>query len=179
MWIALGLAKDALAVAIAAGMAVSQVTPRHVFRLAFHFGLFQFMMPILGWLAGRGLAERVGVYSPWAVASLLGFVGGKMIWDSRRRDPARPRPDPTRGVMLITLSVATSLDALAVGVSMALMGVSVWGPSIVIGLCAAGLTAVGVGFGSRLGPQWEHWADLCGGAVLLAVGARILWVHLS
>ena len=87
-WLALlglsvGLAMDAFAVAVAAGMAVEAVTPRHVFRLAFHFGLFQFMMPIIGWLAGERLAARIDGYGNWLACVLLGYVGGKMLWEAR------------------------------------------------------------------------------------------------
>ena len=110
----------------------------------------------------------------WLAFGLLSFVGGKMLWDSRRRDESESRTDPTRGLALMTLSVATSLDALAVGVSMALLGVSIWIPSVVIGLVAAGLTAIGIGFGARLGPRCESWADVAGGSVLLLIGVSIL-----
>ena len=177
--IAVGLAMDALAVAIAAGLTISPVTPRHVFRLAFHFGLFQFMMPIVGWTAGRELADWIGGYDHWVAFGLLSFVGGRMIWEARQHKASESRADPTRGLMLVTLSLATSLDALAVGVSMAMLGVSVWGPSVVIGLVAAALTALGVMFGARLGPRWENWAEVVGGSVLLVIGVHILWSHLG
>lgn len=170
---------DALAVAIAAGLTISPITPRHVFRLAFHFGLFQFIMPILGWIAGRELADWIGGYDHWVAFGLLSFVGGKMIWEARQPKDSQSKADPTRGLMLVTLSLATSLDALAVGVSMAMLGVSVWGPSVVIGLVAAALTALGVLFGARLGPRWENWAEVVGGSVLLVIGAHILGSHLG
>lgn len=177
--IAVGLAMDALAVAIATGLAVARVTPRHVFRLAFHFGLFQFLMPVLGWLAGRQIAEAISSYDHWIAFALLCFVGGKMLWEAWQGESDQMKADPTRGLMLITLSVATSLDALAVGLSMALLGVSVWGPAVVIGLVACGLTAVGLLFGNRLGRGWGRWADALGGCVLLGIGLRILASHLS
>jgi putative Mn2+ efflux pump MntP len=123
--IAVGLAMDAFAVAIAAGLTVANVTPRHVFRLAFHFGLFQFLMPIVGWLAGKEITEHLPGYEVWVAFGLLSFVGGKMLLDACRRKEDEPRSDPTRGLMMVTLSVATSIDALAVGVSMALVGVSI------------------------------------------------------
>lgn len=176
--IAVGLAMDALAVAIATGLTLDRVTPRHVFRLAFHFGLFQFLMPVLGWIAGRQVAGAIANYDHWIAFGLLVFVGGKMLWEAWQGEVDRMRSDPTRGLMLVTLSVATSLDALAVGLSMALLGVSVWGPAIVIGVMAAGLTALGIVFGSRLGRGWGRWADALGGCVLLAIGARILASHL-
>ena len=97
-----------------------------------------------------------------------------MLWDAWRHGGIAAGTDPTRGVALVTLSTATSLDALAVGMSMAFWGVSVWGPSVVIGLIAAGLSAVGVTFGSRLGPRWENGAEVAGGLLLLGIGVASL-----
>lgn len=172
--IAIGLAMDAFAVAVATGLTLPQVTPRHTFRLSFHFGLFQFLMPILGWAAGSVLAVCVDRYDHWVAFGLLGAVGLKMLADSLNRDESAIRTDPTRGFSLVTLSVATSLDALAVGFSLALVGVSVWGASVLIGVVAATLTAVGILFGSRLGSRWAHRAEALGGCVLMAIGLKIL-----
>jgi putative Mn2+ efflux pump MntP len=177
--ISIGLAMDALAVSIAAGITLAAVTPRHTFRLAFHFGLFQFMMPILGWLAGRQLAPQIAAYDHWAAFGLLAFVGGKMLLDARKEERPNHRSDPTRGLMLVTLSVATSIDALAVGMSMAFMEVSVWFPSVVIGIVAATLSALGIRFGNRLGTRCGRWAEALGGCLLLLIGVRILVAGLA
>lgn len=176
--VAVALAMDALAVAIVAGLTVPRVTPRHTFRLAFHFGLFQFLMPVLGWLAGRQLAARIARFDHWAAFTLLTLVGVKMLLDARGEEKP-DAADPTRGLMLVTLSVATSIDALAVGLSMALLQVDVWVPAVVIGLVAAGMTTMGIYFGARLGPRLGHWARLAGGCVLLGIGVRILLSHLG
>jgi len=176
--ISVGLAMDAFAVSIVAGLAVAPVTPRQTFRLAFHFGLFQFMMPILGWLAGREVVAYVSAYDHWVAFGLLALVGGKMLLEARHEKEPDRSVDPTRGLMLVALSVATSIDALAVGLSMAFIRVSIWFPSMVIGLVAAALSAIGITFGSRLGPRWGRWADLLGGIVLLLIGVRILLSHL-
>lgn len=177
--ISLGLAMDALAVSIVAGLTLASVTPRHTFRLAFHFGLFQFLMPVIGWLAGREMAGRIAAYDHWLAFGLLVFVGGKMLWEAGGDSKIDARSDPTRGLMLVTLSVATSIDALAVGLSMGLIQVSVWVPSVVIGLVAAALSAVGIRFGSRLGPRWGHRAEVVGGCILILIGIRILFSHLA
>jgi manganese efflux pump family protein len=183
-WLALlalsvGLAMDALAVAVAAGLTIGTVTPRHVFRLGFHFGLFQFMMPIIGWLAGESLTAYIDGYDCWLAFALLGYVGGKMLWEARGpRDPENSN-DPTRGLRLVTLSVATSIDALAVGMSMALLGVSVWFPSVVIGAVTAALTAVGISFGAQIGSRWGRWAEVTGGLVLILLGLKFLIGHLA
>jgi manganese efflux pump family protein len=172
--IALGLAMDAFAVAIAAGMTIAPVSPRQTFRLAFHFGLFQFLMPVLGWTAGREVAQYLNACQHWIAFGLLAFVGCKMLWEAWQDRETRAGGDPTRGLSLVTLSVATSIDALAVGLSMALLGVSIWVASVVIGLVAALLTAVGIVFGSRLGPRWGRWAETGGGCVLLLIGLKTL-----
>jgi putative Mn2+ efflux pump MntP len=172
--LSVGLAADAFAVAVAAGLVLDTVTPRHVFRLGFHFGLFQFMMPIVGWLAGEQLAAHLGGYAAWLAFALLSYVGGKMLWEARGEKSAAPNRDPTRGLTLLTLSLATSLDALAVGMSMALLGESVWIPSAVIGLVTAALTAIGIRLGSRIGSRWARWAEAAGGIVLILIGLKVL-----
>lgn len=177
--IAVGLAMDAFAVSIAVGLSLNQVTPRHTFRLAFHFGLFQFLMPVIGWLGGTQLSGSITACDHWLAFGLLSFVGGKMLWEARCDEKPDSCADPTRGLMLITLSLATSMDALAVGLSMAFMQVSVWGPSVVIGLVAATLTAIGIRFGSRLGCRWGRWAEIAGGIVLMGIGVHILISHLT
>ena len=177
--LSVGLAMDAFAVAVAAGLTLGQVTPRQVFRLGFHFGLFQFMMPIVGWLAGEQLTVYIEAYDHWVAFALLGYVGGKMLCEAFVQKEPNDTSDPTRGLRLVTLSVATSIDALAVGMSMALWGVSVWMPSVVIGVVAAAMTAVGITFGSRIGSRWGRWAEVAGGTVLVLIGLRLLVSHLS
>jgi len=177
--IAVGLAMDAFAVAIAAGLTIERLTGRHIFRIAFHFGLFQFMMPIIGWLAGRSVAGYVQDYDHWVAFGLLGTIGGKMLWDALISDEESFRKDPSRSWSLVLLSIATSIDALAVGLSMAVLGVSIWLPSIVIGLVAGIMSLVGICMGSRLGNRARRWAESLGGVILIGIGVRILFVHLA
>ena len=172
--IALGLSMDAFAVSIAAAVTLPQITPRHVFRLSFHFGLFQFLMPVIGWSIGQGVADWMGMFDHWLAFGLLAYVGGKMLWEACYGQADAVKVDPTRGWRLVTLSVATSLDALAVGLSLALIHVSVWIPSVVIGVVTATLTALGLGFGSRVGQRWGRGAEITGGCVLLLIGLKIL-----
>ncbi len=177
--IAVGLAMDAFAVAVAAGVRLEAVTNRHAFRLAFHFGLFQFATLVIGWAAGTRLSSVLGSYDQLAAFGLLSFVGGKMLWDACRGASHRRRGDPTRGLLLLTLSLATSVDALAVGVGMAMLKVSIWTPSVVIGLVAAAVTAIGVHFGGRLGLRWGRWAELAGGVVLLLISLEPLFLFFT
>ena len=169
---------DAFAVAIAVGLSLPQVTGRHVFRLGWHLALFQFLMPVIGWSAGRTVSAYIADYDHWVAFGLLALIGGKMLVDAFRNEPAQRRADPTRGLMLITLSIATSIDALAVGLSMALLNVSIWLPCVGIGVVVGLFTIIGIRFGNRLGARCEHWARAGGGAVLLLIGVRILASHL-
>jgi len=174
--ISVALAMDALAVSIAAGLSVAPVTPRHTFRIAFHFGLFQFMMPVFGWLAGKEMAVYIRAYDHWVAFALLALVGGKMLAESCGHKDITHKADPTRGMTLVTLSVATSIDALAVGVGMAFMrqGISIWIVCAVIGVVAAALSALGIGLGNRCGTRCGRWAEAAGGCVLLSIGVKIL-----
>ena len=176
--LALGLAMDAFAVSVAAGIQVTVLNSRHVSRLAFSFGFFQFLMPVLGWLAGRSLSQWVSAVDHWVAFGLLGLIGGKMLWESFRVSEG-PNKDPTRGWTLLILSVATSVDAFAVGLGLAFLEISIWMPSLIIGIVAALLSALGAIFGSRLGRRFGVWAERFGGLVLIGIGARILVSHLA
>jgi putative Mn2+ efflux pump MntP len=177
--LAVGLAMDALAVAIATGLVLGRPTSGQVFRLAFHFGLFQFLMPIAGWLAGRTVEVHIRAIDHWVAFALLAFVGGKMLREARRSEATARAGDPTRGWRLVVLSVATSVDALAVGLSMAFLEVSIWLPSVVIGLVASAFTAAGLLLGGRVGRTLGPWPEVGGGLVLLGIGVKILVEHLA
>jgi putative Mn2+ efflux pump MntP len=176
--IAVGLAMDAFAVSIAAGLTLGKVTFRPAFRLAWHFGLFQFIMPIIGWWVGSTVSGHVAAYDHWLAFALLTFVGGKMFLDAFSHHD-QPKVDPTRGWMLLALSVATSIDALVVGMSMAFLRVSILMPSIVIGIVAAAFTAFGIVLAARLLGNWGRLAHAIGGIVLIAIGLRVLIAHSS
>ena len=171
--IAVGLAMDAFAVSIAAGLTISGVTVRHVFRIAFHFGLFQFMMPLVGWLVGSMMSSYFVAYGQWLAFGLLSIIGVKMLVNARSDTRRTAKVDPSRGWMLVGLSAATSVDALAVGLGMAFLQVSVWLPCVVIGLVAALFSAVGIALAGRLILRWRCAADLVGGCILILIGVRI------
>ncbi len=175
--IALGLAMDAFSVAVATGLALGAVKPRQAFRLAFHFGLFQFLMPIVGWLAGTTVERYISAYDHWVAFVLLAYVGGKMIWESIADHKEEFRQDPTKWPSLVILSVATSIDALAVGLSMALLRVPGLFPATVIGLVAAAMTFLGMRLGKYAGKLIGPWMERVGGLVLLAIGVRIVFDH--
>jgi manganese efflux pump family protein len=176
--LALALAMDAFAVSISVGGVLGRLTFRHVFRLAWHFGLFQFFMPLIGWAAGLTVEKWIASYDHWVAFGLLAFVGGKMVYESFEHRPAEQRRDPTRGWSLVVLSLATSIDALAVGLSMAMLKVRVWVPCVIIGVVAATMTVLGMAIGDRLGKKLGRRMELIGGLILIAIGLKILVPHL-
>lgn len=177
--IAFALAMDAFAVALGAGLNLPRLTGRHLFRLGFHFGLFQALMPIVGWLAGLTVQRWIVAFDHWIAFGLLAYVGGKMLWEALHKEEAETTAsDPTRGWSLVVLSVATSIDALAVGLTLALLNISVWYPALVIGLVAGVMTLAGMLLGRRLGRAWGPRVEILGGLILLGIGFKILFEHL-
>jgi putative Mn2+ efflux pump MntP len=177
--LALALAMDAFAVALGTGAILSRLTGRHLFRLGFHFGLFQALMPVIGWLAGQTIMQWVEAWDHWIAFSLLAIIGGRMIHEAFSDEEKSDKRDPTRGLSLVMLSIATSIDALAVGFSLSVIGVSIWMPSLVIGLVAGVLTIAGMLLGGRIGDRWGSRVEILGGLVLIAIGIKILIEHLS
>lgn len=170
---------DALAVAVATGIVLGEVSGRQTFRLSFHFGLFQFLMPVVGWAAGRTVERWISGYDHWLALGLLSFVGGRMIYEGATRKEERIVRDPTRGASLVVLSVATSIDALAVGLSLGVLDTGIWYPAVVIGIVCAGLTAAGMHLGRPLGVRFGEKMEIAGGAILIAIGLRIVAVHVG
>lgn len=177
--LALALAMDAFAVALGCGLTLERLTGRHLFRLGWHFGLFQALMPILGWLAGLTIQKWIEAYDHWIAFGLLGFIGSKMIYEAFQDEACRAnRGDPTRGVSLVMLSTATSIDALAVGLSLAIVKISVWFPALIIGLVAGIMTVVGMLLGRRVACSWGKRVEIAGGLILIGIGLKILLEHL-
>ena len=177
--LACALAMDAFAVAMVTGLTLRPLTRRHVFRLAFHFGLFQALMPALGWAAGNAVRNYIAAFDHWIAFGLLTFVGGRMIWGALTGDgdKAAAANDPTSGWSLVVLSVATSIDALAVGLSLAMLGLPIVVPAVIIGLVAAAFTAVGMALGRRLGSLWGKRVEILGGLILIGIGVEIVVEH--
>lgn len=176
--IAVALAMDAFAVALATGVCLKEVSLRQTFRLSWHFGLFQALMPILGWYLGSVVQTSVESYAHWISFGLLTLVGGNMIREALVIDEQieKSSKDSTRGLTLVVLSVATSLDALAVGISLSMMEVSIIAPAIIIGIVAGLFTILGLHIGKRVASlSWiSRWAEVIGGVVLLAIAVNIL-----
>lgn len=178
--IALALAMDAFAVSLGISTALEGITKRQTLRVAFHFGFFQFMMPILGWSAGQSIQKHIEAFDHWVAFGLLLVIGARMIYESFRveKKVKKPDSDPTKGLTLLVLSVATSIDALAVGLSLALIGVGIIYPAAVIGLVAFSLTVIGVKLGKAMGKLVRKRGEMIGGIILIFVGVAILLEHL-
>jgi len=178
--LAVALAMDAFAVAVASGIGLRRVGLRQTFRLSWHFGLFQAMMPVLGWAIGRTMHDLVQNFDHWLAFGLLAFIGSRMIFDAiAGREDDKSRGDPTRGLSLVMLSVGTSIDALAAGLGFSVLGLSIWLPAVIIGITALAFTALGLHLGVWIGLRIPigKYAALLGGAVLILIGVRILFDH--
>jgi putative Mn2+ efflux pump MntP len=177
--IAIGLAMDTFSVAIGVGISVDRPTVGHYFRIPFHFGLFQFMMPIIGYFAGAFIGPWIGSYDHWTAMVLLSLVGVNMIRGSFSSKRKAYTSDPSRGWMLVTLSLATSIDALAVGLSLGFLDESVVLSSVVIGIVSALFSIFGITIGKKAGSLLGKHVERAGGLILVMIGAKILLDHIA
>ncbi len=177
--IAIGLSFDCFAVALGASTSGSRITSLQMFRVSAAFGVFQAAMPVLGWLAGRTLVELISDYDHWVAFGLLLIVGGRMIWESfHSKEGKAADRDFSKGFTLLTLAVATSIDALAVGLSFAFLSANIVVAVLTIGAVAFLITGVGFLIGRKAGQFLGKRAETIGGIILIGIGIRILLVHL-
>ncbi len=177
--IAVGLAMDAFAVSIVTGSVYRELHIKHALRMALFFGGFQAMMPVIGSLAGLGLRAHISPYDHWIAFGLLAFVGGKMIYEAFKIEAAEKKLDPSNLLILLTLSVATSIDALAVGFTLSLLATSIVVAVTIIGLITFALSYVGISIGKRFGHFFESKIEILGGLILIAIGLKILIGHVT
>lgn len=155
------------------------VSPLQVMRTALAFGAAQALMPVLGWLAGLTIVNVIADYDHWIALVLLGVIGGRMVWQALGPDAdGLKENDITRGFSLVALAVATSIDALAVGLTFAFLDVNIGQAALVIGVTSVLLTTVGFLLGRKAGRLAGKWAEVVGGLVLLGIGLRIFLTHL-
>jgi len=175
--IALGLSADCFAVALGISVSCRTLTRRQTFCLACSFGIFQTGMFFLGWLAGSTIVNLVAGFDHWLALGLLVFVGGRMIHESLHEERDEKTRDITRWLPVIILSVATSIDALAVGLSFAFLVVNRAVAGITIGLVAFAITIIGLIIGQRVGNLAGKHAELVGGIILIIIGIKIVLEH--
>jgi len=176
--VAFALAMDAFAVSIVSGAAYRRLKVKHALRMAISFGAFQALMPLIGSLAGLTIRDYIADYDHWAAFGLLAAVGGKMIYESFKIKPLRKNFNPANVVVLLLLSVATSIDALAVGITLSFLQVSIAKAVVIIGLVTFALSYFGVYIGKKAGHFFENKIQAIGGLVLIALGLKILIEHL-
>ncbi len=177
-FLAFGLAMDAFAVSISSGITIRNPRVEHALKIAVFFGAFQAVMPVVGWLAGLGLRELIAQVDHWIAFGLLSLIGCKMIYESTKARSEKKLLNPLNLGVLLLLSVATSIDALAAGVSLAFLKTSIVLPVIIIGIVTFVLSYLGVFVGDRSGHLLENKAGFVGGLVLIGIGSKILIEHL-
>lgn len=176
--LSIGLAMDAFAVAVTSGIAIKNLRLRHALLIGITFGGFQAIMPVIGWLAGLGLQQFLCDVDHWIAFALLSIIGGKMIYEAFRLEDAEEPDNPLQAGVLLILGIATSIDALAVGVTFAMIKVAIIAPVAVIGSITFLLCLVGVYIGDAFGHFFEKKIEIFGGLVLIAIGIKILIQHL-
>lgn len=177
-FIAVSLALDAFAVAVSSGISVPGFGWRHAVKIGLYFGVFQFVMPLLGWALGSSVSAYIVSIDHWVAFGLLALIGGRMVHGALAQAKGEAGSKPVIALTaprLTLLAVATSIDALAVGVSMAFMDVNIWLAATVIGVVAFCLSVIGGLAGKGLGKLFSRRAELAGGVVLIAIGVKLLW----
>jgi len=175
---AFGLSADAFAVSVGSSSSGLLKGGWQKFRMAFHFGFFQFIMPVAGWFLGKNIAKYVYSFDHWIAFILLSWIGIRMYIDSSKPHHERIVNDPSKGLTLLMLSIATSIDAFAIGITLAMVGVSIWYPSVIIGLVTAFVCMAGIRIGCRFSKNYACVAEKVGGIILLLIGLKILLSHI-
>lgn len=182
--VGVGLSMDAFAVSICKGLGMRRVNYAHALIIALFFGAFQGLMPLVGWALGSSFAAYIEPVDHWIAFALLVFVGAKMLWDALRGEGgegASCQIDQSRLDYreLFMLAIATSIDALAVGIGFAFLQIDIWSAVVIIGLTTFVLSFAGVVVGNRFGARYERPSAIIGGVVLIAIGCKILLEHLG
>lgn len=176
--LAVGLSMDAFAVAVCKGLSIRELKLRHAAIVGAWFGAFQALMPAVGWLLGSAFADRIAAIDHWIAFVLLALIGGNMIREALSSEEEERDPSLAPMAMLL-LAVATSIDALAVGVTFAFLRVDILPAVTLIGVCTFLLSALGVKIGNLFGARYKSRAELAGGVVLVLIGLKILLEHLN
>lgn len=176
--IAVGVSMDAFAVSVCKGLAVSRVRPRHALKTGLWFGGFQALMPVIGYFLGVSFADLVSSVDHWIAFVLLAIIGGNMVKESFEKEECCTSADSDFSFrVMLAMAIATSIDALAIGVSFAFLGSNIWTAVLCIGLVTGAFSAAGVYVGNIFGRKYKSKAEFVGGAILIAMGLKILLEH--
>ena len=178
--VAIGLSMDAFAVSITLGLSVKKPKIIQYLIPGIYFGFFQALMPLIGYFTGTLFANKIQTLEHWIACALLGFIGGKMIRDSfsNKPDEEKQEGNPFHLMKMLLLAIATSIDALAVGVTFAFFEINIIMAVMIIGLTTFGISIAGVKIGNIFGTKFKSKAEFAGGAVLVLLGIKILLEHL-
>ncbi len=182
LFVAVGVSMDAFAAAICKGLTFKRATRREASTVGLYFGIFQAAMPLLGYLLGMRFADRISAWDHWIAFGLLAFIGGKLILESFQddvdaEDCAIDEGDPLSPKFMFPLAVATSIDALALGVTFAFLKVNILPTVTIIGMTTFAFSALGVVIGQQVGAKFQSRAELAGGVILVLIGLKILLEH--
>lgn len=176
--VAFGLCMDSFAISICNGMMLKKSKISKFIEIALIFGIVQFIFPVLGWALGAAVAKYIASFDHWIAFGLLAYLGGKMVYESFQKDDKCELVDANNFWNLVMMAVATSIDAMVVGLSLALIGESIIGPAAIIGFVTFSVCLAGLTVGQKIGHLFENKAELVGGLVLIGIGVKILVEHL-
>ncbi|TET63582.1 manganese efflux pump [Candidatus Bathyarchaeota archaeon] len=176
--IAFGLALDSFSVSITSGLTIKRLKINDALRIAVFFGFFQAIMPVIGWSAGINIINFISGIDHWIAFGLLSFIGSRMIYETIRTESSRRIINPRNINVLLMLSIATSIDALAVGLSLSFLKISIVTPAVVIGIITFLISFLGVFVGKRFGHFFENKIGVIGGLILIGIGTKVLIEHL-
>ncbi len=179
--IAIGLSADAFSVSVCKGLNMRKLNLKHAYLIALFFGVFQAVMPLIGYLLGTGFSEYIEKFDHWIAFALLAFIGGKMVIEAIREKDGGPeeKTDALSTGELTVLAIATSIDALAVGITFAFLKVNILPSVLLIGVTTFALSLGGVLLGNRFGAKYKTKAEVAGGVILVLIGLKILLEHLG
>jgi len=177
--LALGLAADAFAVSLSSGLAIRNMKINKALKISLSFGCFQALMPLIGWLVGLSFRGWIEAVDHWVAFGLLSFIGARMIYEATQDEISEKKINPLDTYTLLTLSVATSIDALAVGIGFAFLKTSIFAPITAIGFITFFLSFIGVFVGHKFGELFQNKIEIIGGLILIIIGSKILIEHLT
>jgi putative Mn2+ efflux pump MntP len=175
--LALSMSSDAFAAALGKGARLDRPGLGEALRTGLIFGSIEAITPVIGWMLGRSASRYIQAFDHWIAFGLLAVIGGKMIWDSLRRSEAEEKPQRHTFAALAVTAIGTSIDALAVGVTLALVGANIIVNALAIGAATFIMVTIGVMAGRYLGEKFGHYAEAAGGVILIVIGVKILLEH--
>jgi putative Mn2+ efflux pump MntP len=178
-FLASGLAADAFTVSLSCGLLIQRIKINKALKIALFFGGFQFLMTLIGWSMGIHFSDLIADFDHWIAFGLLGLIGGKMIYEACQSESEEQKFNPLDSMTLLVLAIATSIDALAAGLGLSVLKSSIAVTASLIGGITFCLSFMGVFIGHRLGNQLNHKIEIIGGLILIFIGSKILFEHLS